>query len=655
MVRDTLGRGTWLIDEENDEVALLTPFGSSRRFPVGKWPQQLIVESSGRVFVSCRQAGTLEVIDTDFARKSIDVGEEPRALALDEDGHRLYVGLVTAKTVLALDTKTLLPAARVTLTNPPRALALTSGGLAVASQRSRTIQFFSRSLDAESMAISLPATQGAITSPAQLVPAGDGLLVVAERARTGLDQPVNFGGYGGGQSSPLDAEVFLLSKLELGYSPARRLSALQISEPVQASLRNGVLWIASRGKGTVMGLGVDPDLERASAPLELVISVAEDSPLRRGRAPAGFSTASGEPMNVELDLVGFAFNDQGQLLLNDALNRRVVQTSADAQMLRTLSDKRTGIIRLRRGWGMRDGDFGDFDFAELSDLTVSKVIALAEGGDPELRVGAHLFHNSSEFRISSHGVACASCHPDGRDDGRVWQLKGTRRQTPMLTGRLKETAPYNWLGGAPTLKANLVNTITERLEGEGLGTRELKALTRFVSEGLRPVSMPAPKEAELVAMGAAVFNDSAVGCATCHPADLALTDGERHDVGSLSDRERREFATAHPLFSNGVPATLLRPMIKTSDPRRYNTMNVVGSMFLGSLQSYVPAQAMRRGAPKKFDTPSLKYVALSAPYFHDGAAQTLEELIAENHDRMGTTSQLSALEQRALSAYLQTL
>src|SRR5437763_267820 len=63
---DTLGRGTWLIDDENDEVLLVTPFGSSRRFRVGRWPQQLVVESSGRVFVSCRQEGRVDIIDPDF-------------------------------------------------------------------------------------------------------------------------------------------------------------------------------------------------------------------------------------------------------------------------------------------------------------------------------------------------------------------------------------------------------------------------------------------------------------------------------------------------------------------------------------------------------------------------------------------------------------
>ncbi|APR75606.1 Hypothetical protein A7982_00952 [Minicystis rosea] len=45
----------------------------------------------------------------------------------------------------------------------------------------------------------------------------------------------------------------------------------------------------------------------------------------------------------------------------------------------------------------------------------------------------------------------------------------------------------------------------------------------------------------------------------------------------------------------------------------------------------------------------------TAPYFHDGRAATLEELIDENADRMGHTSHLSREDRAALIAFLRTL
>lgn len=61
------------------------------------------------------------------------------------------------------------------------------------------------------------------------------------------------------------------------------------------------------------------------------------------------------------------------------------------------------------------------------------------------------------------------------------------------------------------------------------------------------------------------------------------------------------------------------------------------------------------GAKEAFDTPSLRAVALSPPYSHDGSAKSLDVLLADRHDRMGKLSALSASQRRALLAYLRTL
>ena len=57
----------------------------------------------------------------------------------------------------------------------------------------------------------------------------------------------------------------------------------------------------------------------------------------------------------------------------------------------------------------------------------------------------------------------------------------------------------------------------------------------------------------------------------------------------------------------------------------------------------------------RFRAPSLRNVALTAPYFHDGRAPSLEWIINNNNDRMGSTNQLSGVDRAALVAYLKTL
>ena len=58
---------------------------------------------------------------------------------------------------------------------------------------------------------------------------------------------------------------------------------------------------------------------------------------------------------------------------------------------------------------------------------------------------------------------------------------------------------------------------------------------------------------------------------------------------------------------------------------------------------------------KAFRTPPLLFLAGTAPYFHDGRYATLEAVIDDNLDRMGSTTQLTAGDRGALLAFLRTL
>ena len=52
-----------------------------------------------------------------------------------------------------------------------------------------------------------------------------------------------------------------------------------------------------------------------------------------------------------------------------------------------------------------------------------------------------------------------------------------------------------------------------------------------------------------------------------------------------------------------------------------------------------------------FDTPTLRGIFASAPYFHDGSAETLGDVVA----RLPASSALGAEDQKALVEYLLTL
>lgn len=209
--------------------------------------------------------------------------------------------------------------------------------------------------------------------------------------------------------------------------------------------------------------------------------------------------------------------------------------------------------------------------------------------------GRQLFHATGESRISGDGRACASCHPDGRDDALVWSSPNGPRQTPMLAGRLAGAAPYGWNGDAADVSTHLVQTF-KRLGGTGMTGDDKDALMAYVSS-LRAPPEKKPVDPQAAVRGHAIFTSAQAECATCHGDAGDLPDGSKHDVKSRT----------------------------TGDTRA------------------------------KFDTPSLRFVGGSGPWFHDGRFKDLETLLVKSDGKMGHTKHLSPSELGDLQAYLESL
>ncbi len=631
---DTLGRGAWLIDEENDEVLLVSERGVERRVKVGAWPEQLVVESSGRVFVTCRQAGRVDVIGEDLRVESIPIGPEPRAIALDEGLGRLWVGTVTGRQLVAFDARTLEPVASREVALPLSSLAPTGAGLAAVSDRAEGVSFYPPSLEGEPLVEQLEVD--ALTffdfggpggpevsqlRPVWLVPAGDGLFVVSRSTSTGLETPAPSGGYGGGVAVPHQLMVHAFERLSEGLSTARTVRSLAQPDVAAVTLRPGMVVVASRTQRRSEWLDAEADVFSSGG------FIAERAPELVSRGEPLWSVASWDHASSTQSTgvsAAAAFEDGAVVLLEPALRR----LSIAREVARAEPAQLGGLGGLgRRGDFAMGGVFGRMP-RSLRSLELQTLAWLPESAlDPELRLGKALFHDTGNGRLTRRGLSCANCHPDGREDGLVWEQSGTFRQTPMLAGgRLHETAPFNWQGSAKTLEANLVQTVKKRLGGDGLTRAELSALSRYIREGLRPVQRPTVAAPELVALGQAVFESGAAGCASCHPSTFSFTDGQPHDVSSVGRKERATFTQVHGSLQ-GFSERFFR---KIGRP---------------------PAQVL----PRRFDTPSLAHVALTAPYLHDGSARTLDELIEKNRDRMGMTSHLTEGERRALVAYLESL
>ncbi len=231
----------------------------------------------------------------------------------------------------------------------------------------------------------------------------------------------------------------------------------------------------------------------------------------------------------------------------------------------------------------------------LASGRVERRVLAADPLRADVAAGRRLFVTERDWRISRDGRACAACHPEGRDDGLVWKLGAGPRQTPTLVGRL-DRGPYGWLGKHARLEDNMRETMS-RLGGGGITEIELTQLATFLREGLTAPRRPSLPLGALAARGRAIFTSEEVGCSGCHRVETDFSDRTLHDVGSRTATD----------------------------------------------------------ASAAFRTPPLLHVGSSAPYFHDGRYPTLENLLADNFDRMGQTSRLSGDDLAALTAYLRTL
>jgi YVTN family beta-propeller protein len=235
---------------------------------------------------------------------------------------------------------------------------------------------------------------------------------------------------------------------------------------------------------------------------------------------------------------------------------------------------------------------------DAKKLRVRRHIPL--GGPPPdaARRGQILFNSG---RMTFHGqFTCASCHPDGGTDGLNWDLTrdgiGNFVNTRSLLG-VKDTAHYGWYSTSPSLADRVTGTL-RTLHRHEPAPEEVSDLVAYLRTLPPPRPLPQTKaERAAAARGRLLFTDKA-GCIRCHKG-TTFQDGKTHDVGT-----------------------------------------------------HTPADPYKR-----LDTPSLRGVARSAPYLHDGRAATLEEVFTRYNPthRHGAAHRLTAEELHDLIAFLNSL
>ena len=135
---------------------------------------------------------------------------------------------------------------------------------------------------------------------------------------------------------------------------------------------------------------------------------------------------------------------------------------------------------------------------------------VALGGESRNDTGHTIFHsNAGAF------LACASCHPEGHEDGRTWHfdLIGARR-TQEVGNDVLQTAPLHWDGDMTDLGAIMTEVFVHRMGGSPQGERHIDAFSHWMSSMPKVKISATTASVKSIEHGQALFNDAAVGCAT---------------------------------------------------------------------------------------------------------------------------------------------
>jgi cytochrome c peroxidase len=542
--------------------------------PLRGRPEQVLVLADGRLAVTLRSSNAVEILEPAAqedavlaSRCVVDTPAEPVALAATPDDATLLVTSGWGHALSAFDAQSLAPRYQVKLPRDPRSVIVSDDGARA---------FVAHVVEAHMSVVDL-TTKEHETRPIDL------------RARTGAEME-------GESAFRKGCQGFALAKVG---GEGESLLAKRMVDRVFAPMVS-----VNSGEGSESsGYGSESPTEIGE--VAVVDASAERTLTRAVRLPPSGNA------QTECLLPRAAAYDDGSLYVTclgiDSLVKLDARSldPAHAELKRwRLAAGPTGVAvdhdqKRVVVWSQFDREVAFVSTESDDPPTRLSVARQAAGITANVALGRKLFHQMGDSRISADGRACASCHPDGREDALTWSTPDGARQTPMLAGRLADTAPYGWLGASDKLQDHLKKTF-ERLSGEGLPKVEVAALVDYISTMVPPVERVVPKSADhqkLIDRGRELFESADTSCSTCHEAGHAFADGQRHQVMA------------------------------------------------------VPAAGQSEG----FDTPSLRYIAGTAPYFHDGRYKTLDDVLTAPDHAMGQSTRMSRQDRAALVAYLETL
>jgi mono/diheme cytochrome c family protein len=530
------GMRVFAADPDRDAVFTVNVVGGSSLTRValerGDEPGRAVEDRRGRVHVALR--GTSHVAVLDPGRGVIEARREvcrsPRGVAYDRDTDTLHVACASGALVsLRAETGEVLR--RLELDTDLRDVVLLSRGrLAVTRFRSAEVLEISASgtiasrvsppvmqregaleddleggSDGGSSGVRAPTSRrpnNAVPHVAwRAVPTPSGLMMLHQRA---LDKPVRIesGGYGSS-----------------GFCST---SIVETAVTTITTTTGGSMFVSTE------------DITIGDAVLAVDAAISSSGAL--AFAVAGNARVPGKPQIVMAN----SFGTLGDLRCGVGTNRRSGSTrgfAAPGQVTAVAFVGTTLVAQLRQPAAL---------FFPEAGLTITLSYESRED------TGHTIFHSNS-----GAGLACASCHAEGDDDGHTWNFASIGpRRTQTFRGGLTGTEPFHWDGDMRNIVHLTSAVFTERMSGPALDDQQVQTLQRWIDR--MPARMPLRAMDDRAERGRALFFDGRVGCASCHSGP-ATTNNQTVAVGTGAAFQvptLRAIAWRAPYMHNGCAKTL---------------------------------------------------------------------------------------------------
>jgi cytochrome c peroxidase len=569
-------RRIWTVNPDNDSVTAVHADTNEVLFetPVCADPRALSV-GGGEVWVACRDDDQLQVLDAASAQVvatvAVDHGAGPISLLVDAARDAVFVAFDGAGRVARYQRSTRSLQSELTLPASPRGLALSGEGDALYVTR-----FLSDRDHANLWEI--------------------------QTSNMSLSRTMRIARFGGNSNTDGTAS---------GRGIANYLTSVTLSPD------GSTAWISANKPNDLRGVLTGPDLDSDNSVRNLVMAVdIASGQLSQSVDIDNSDSASAIAFSPLGDYLFVALQGNNEVAVFDALAFDPATSAVTLTTRLNVGSAPQGLCGDATSQRMWVKDFlgrsvthldtealfatGDIAVGSASITTVS-----SEQLAPELLRGKRVFYHASDERMSAEGyISCASCHLDGGHDGRTWDFSGRGeglRNTTSLRGRSGMAhGNVHWSANFDEIQ-DFENDIRNAFGGKGFLTDaefqatanplgapksglddDLDALAIYVASlgdahvPRSPFRAPDGQMTASAQSGQSVF--AALGCDTCH-AGARLTDSTLgsetlHNVGTL----------------------------------RTNSGNRLGAELDG------------------IDTPTLKGVFETAPYFHNGSAATLEEV-----------------------------